>query len=410
MRLTLRAALLAGALLASSGAALAEPISLANALAQGAEQSPRVAEARAKAEAAEARARQAGASPNPQLSLELEDFAGTGAFQGLRSTQTTLSVSQQIELGGKRGARVAVAASERDFALLSLRAAEADLARDIRIAHAELRAAEDRAVLARDNVGKARELARTAKLLVEVGRDPPLRQLRAEAVLAEAQAEEARTFGQLLAARRLLADLIGNSDPELSAEVADGEREPGVLPPATPSLDEQLAIAQRDAAQARIRVARADAVPDVTASGGVRQFGGEFGAGGETAFVAGVTIPLPFRNRNQGNIEAAQSEALASEAALTQARRDALRAQHDARMLLGAAEARVEVLSGPSLAQAEEAVRLAGIGYSAGKFSLLELLDAQAALTTAKSALIEARLDRARALAALIRATVRAGE
>jgi len=406
MRLTMRAALLAGALLASSGAALAEPVSLANALAQGAEQSPRVAEARARAEAAEARARQAGASPNPQLSLELEDFAGTGAFQGLRSTQTTLSVSQQIELGGKRSARVAVAASERDFALLSLLAAEADLARDIRIAHAELRAAEDRAVLARGNVGQARELARTAKLLVEVGRDPPLRQLRAEAVLAEAQAEEARTFGELLAARRLLADLIGSSDPELSAEVADGEREPGVLPPASVSLDEHLAIAQRDAAQARIRVARADAVPDVTASGGVRQFGGE----GETAFVAGVTIPLPFRNRNRGNIEAAQSDALASEAGLTQARLNALRAQHDARMLLGAAEARVEVLSGPSLAQAEEAVRLAGIGYGAGKFSLLELLDAQAALTTAKSALIEARLDRARALAALIRATVRAEE
>ena len=36
---------------------------------------------------------------------------------------------------------------------------------------------------------------------------------------------------------------------------------------------------------------------------------------------------------------------------------------------------------------------------------LIELLDAQAALTTAKLNLIEARLDRARALAALIRAT-----
>ena len=53
-------------------------------------------------------------------------------------------------------------------------------------------------------------------------------------------------------------------------------------------------------------------------------------------------------------------------------------------------------------------MRLARIGYGAGKFSLIELLDAQAALTTAKLALIEARLDRARALAALIRANARA--
>jgi len=405
MRLFLRAALLAGALVASSGAALAEPVNLAAALAQAAEQSPRIAAARAKADAAEARARQAGASPNPELNLEVENFAGTGVFQGLRSTETTLAVSQRFELGGKRSARVAVASAERDTAFLAYRAAEADLARDIRIAHAELRAAEDRAVLARDNVTQARELVRTAKVLVDAGRDPPLRQLRAEAVLAEAQAEEARAFGELLAARRLLADLIGSDDPELSAEVANDEAAPGALPPETPSLDEQLAAAERDAAQARIRLARAESVPDVTASGGVRRFGD----GRETAFIAGFSMPLPIRNRNRGGIEAAQADSLASEASLKLAGIDARRAQHDARMLLGAAEARVDALSGPALAQAEEAVRLARIGYSAGKFGLLELLDAQAALTTAKLALIEARLDRARALAALIRAQTRAG-
>ena len=55
MKLSLRAALMAGALIASSGAALAEPVSLAAALAQGAEQSPRIAGSKAKADAAEAR-------------------------------------------------------------------------------------------------------------------------------------------------------------------------------------------------------------------------------------------------------------------------------------------------------------------------------------------------------------------
>ena len=82
--------------------------------------------------------------------------------------------------------------------------------------------------------------------------------------------------------------------------------------------------------------------------------------------------------------------------------RDGL-ARH-ARMLLGAAEERVAALSGPALIQAEEALRLAQIGYAAGKFSLIELIDAQAALTATRKSLIDARLDRARALAALIRA------
>ncbi|MCP5401306.1 MAG: TolC family protein [Novosphingobium sp.] len=400
MRLSLRAALMVGALIASSEAALAEPVTLAQALTQGAEHSPRVAQAKAKAEAAQARARQAGASPNPELSVEVENFAGTGVFQGFRSMETTLALSQRLELGGKRGARVAVASAERDFASLSFRAAMADLAREIRVSHAELRAAEERALLARANVAQARELARSAKELVEAGRDPPLRQLRAEAVLAEAKAEEARSFGDLLAARRMLADLMGSNDPELSATVVADETAPAVLEQETPSLDEQLATAERDAALARVRVARSDAVPDITASGGVRRMND----GRETAVVAGFSIPLPFWDRNRGAIEAAHAEGLASEAALAQVRLDARRAQHDARMLLGAADARVEALTGPALAQADEAVRLAQIGYGAGKFSLVELLDAQAALTTAKLALIEARLDRARALAALIRA------
>lgn len=399
MRLSLRAALMAGAFIASSGAALAEPVTLAQALAQGAEQSPRVTQAKAQADAAEARARQAGVSPNPELSLEFENFAGSGAFQGLRSTETTLAVSQRLELGGKRSARMEVARAERDFAFIAYKAALADLDRDIRVAHAELRADEDRAVLARDNTASAEELSRTAKILVDAGRDPPLRQLRAEAGLAEARAEQARTFGELLSSRRLLATLIWSEDSEISATFAE-ETAPPNVPVEAPSLNEQLALAEKNAALARVKLARANAVPDVTASGGVRRFG----EGRETALVAGVSIALPFRDRNRGNIDAAQSDSIAAESAAMLARIEANRVRYDARMLLGAAEMRYEALAGLGISQAEEALRLAQIGYNAGKFSLLELLDARNALNSAKLNLIQARFDRAEALAALIRA------
>ena len=53
-------------------------------------------------------------------------------------------------------------------------------------------------------------------------------------------------------------------------------------------------------------------------------------------------------------------------------------------MLVEAAETRLAALEGPGLAQAEEAVRLAQVGYNARRFSLLELLDVQGALTTAR--------------------------
>lgn len=391
--------LLAGALTMTGRSAYAEPVTLSDALARGQEISPRIAKAKALVKAAEGKALQAGVRPNPELSVEVENFSGTGPYRTFGQTETTVAVSQQFELGGKRQARKAVAAAERDFALLALRRAEADLAYDIAVAHAELRASEDRAVLARDNYARATELSRIAGTLVEVGRDPPLRRLRADALMAAAEAESLREFGQMLSARRRMATLIGSDDPELSA-VVEELRELPVLADDTQSLNERLAAAERDAASARIDLARAEGVPDVTASGGVRNFR----EGGETAFLVGVSIPLPFSNRNRGNIVAAQAEGEAAEAELAQARLDTDFTRHDAKLMLGAATERVVALSGAGLREATEAARIADIGYQAGKFSLVELIDAQEALTSAKLKLIEAQLDRARAVAALGRA------
>ena len=52
--------------------------------------------------AREARTLQAGRFPNPELATEFEDFGGSGDRSGWQSAQSTLSLSQLIELGGKR--------------------------------------------------------------------------------------------------------------------------------------------------------------------------------------------------------------------------------------------------------------------------------------------------------------------
>ena len=69
--------LLAG-MLAVTGPAFAEPVTLSDALVRGQEVSPRVAKARAELKAAEERAIQAGVRPNPEVSVEVENFGGTG--------------------------------------------------------------------------------------------------------------------------------------------------------------------------------------------------------------------------------------------------------------------------------------------------------------------------------------------
>ncbi len=391
--------LFAGMLAMAGQPAYAEPVSLSDALARGQDVSPRIAKAKAELKAAEGRAMQAGVRPNPTISADVENFSGSGPYRSFRQTETTVAVSQPFELGGKRSARKAVAAAERNFAQIALRRAEADLAYDIIISHSELRAAEDRATLADSVYARAVELARIAETLVDVGRDPPLTKLRADALLAEAKAESLRAKAELLSARQELALRIGSEDPELSATAQDIPAPPA-LPADAQSLDERLAAAERDAASARVRLAQAEAVPDITASGGVRNFR----ESRENAFIVGVSIPLPVFNRNRGNIYAARASGEAAEAQLAQTRLDTRFSRRDAELMLSAATERVSALSGAGLFQASEAARVAEIGYQQGKFTLIELIDAQEALTSANLKLIEAELDRARALAALGRA------
>ena len=51
----------------------------------------------------------AGLRPNPVVQGQVENVIGSGPYRGVRSAETTVGFAIPIELGGKRGARVAVA-------------------------------------------------------------------------------------------------------------------------------------------------------------------------------------------------------------------------------------------------------------------------------------------------------------
>ena len=91
---------------AQSQRALTLPQALQRALAAN----PRLTEADREVGMAAGRRLQAGAIPNPEISFELDNAFGTGDLRGLTSAETTLQLSQLIELGGKpRGDRPRVA-------------------------------------------------------------------------------------------------------------------------------------------------------------------------------------------------------------------------------------------------------------------------------------------------------------
>ena len=249
-------------------------------------------------------------------------------------------------------------------------------------------------------VERNEELARIAGLLVEDGREPPLRALRAEAALAEAQAELQAAEATSLAARTALASLWGDQGaPPLVPSRFPGIEPPGAVMATASGLQLRVARAESTAAAAEIDRERSLRIPDPVVSAGVRRFE----ESNDSAFLLGVSIPLPFLNRNQGNIAAAEARLRAANAREAVALADFEQAVTRARSQYLAAEARVETLSTTSLPQAEEALRLVRIGYRNGRFPLIEVLSAAEARDAIREALIAAQEDRGQAAAELIR-------
>lgn len=391
------------AMAAFASTASAESLTLAQALERAQAGSPVIAAAEANVRAAEGRARQAGLRPNPEVSVEVENFTGSGPYAGFESVESTFALEQRLELGGKRGARVNAAQAEVEAARLRVAVARADVARDVRGAYAEVLAAEDRALLAKQAVERAEDLARVVTTLVDVGREPPLRALRAQAAVDQARARAQAADADLASARRALATLLGVEGA--GVEVVRGEPETAPVGPLDPteSVDVKLAEAETEAARATVKRERTGSAPDVTLQAGIRRFE----ESGDQAVIIGFSAPIPIVDRNQGNVAAARADVDGAEARQRQALAESVRRARDAEAAVRAADARVVVLETRIVPQAEEALRLARLGYEAGKFPLLEVIDAQDALATAREDLIAARLDRARAIAALQRAAAR---
>lgn len=387
----------------TGGVAVAEPAPPFTALlVQAQSTAPRLAEARANIARAEGLARQAGAIPNPTLGVEIENFSGSGPFRGTSLSETTATVSQTVELGGKRSARVAAGRAEVEAARAQARRIQAEYAFDLATAYADAEASERRLKLAQDSRSLAEEDARIATALVAAGREADLRRLQAQAAVQaaraavdEAQAARATAFGNLTA-------LAGASAPITSIPVSLLEAKAPLFSGANSAANATTAFlaaqAEREAAARRLSVERRRAIPDVTLSVGLRRFQED----DATALVAGVSVPLPLFDQNRGNIAAARAEQTAAEARLNAARLDAEAAVRTSTARISAAETRLAAArEGESTA--EEAYRLARIGYEAGKLPLAELVAARRALTEARAQTIAAAVERISAQAAQAR-------
>lgn len=360
------------------------PFTLDRALALGGVASPSLAAGTAGVQAATAGRAVAGLRPNPEFEATTEYFGGSGPYRGFSSAEHTVRLGLPIELGGKRSARIAVADAQIDRARIGSAIAIADLTLAITQNYNEAAAAERRLIVAREQAGLASEAFRVARVRVTAGAASPIEQQRADVLRINAETALERAARTAEVARANLARLIGQpvAGP---LDTAWFDRVGGYGPSRPIAADGTLALAAATAdartATAQVRLARAQRIPDVTISAGLRRIE----TTGDIAGVAGVSIPIPLFNNGRAAVAQATAQQTQAEALRRLAVVEAERAIATAQAELANAATTARTAGGPALAAAAEAARIARIGYAGGKFSQLDLLEAERTLAQTRA-------------------------
>lgn len=329
-----------------------------------------------QSDARAAEARLSGASlllrSNPQLSGSL----------GVRwQAQGTIpeydaELTQEVEVLGQRGARIDVARAGVETVDARFRARRVEVAAEVRQAFARALAADQLALIARENVELVRQTASAAAKRFEVGDGSRIEVNTANIEVGRAAREQSLALRQSVGALAALRTLLG-LDPTLDVRL-DGE-----LQASSSAVGELSTLVQRAsegradllAARRAVEGARASAVFEGRDWLPRPRIGARYEQEeGEQVALATLSFDLPFINRNQEGRGVAAAQLTQAERILEATERRVRQEVALAVSNLRAAQETVEAFEGAVNEAARENLTLVNTAYAAGKVDLVELL------------------------------------
>ncbi len=327
---------------------------------------------------ADALATQAGLRPNPRLFIQSENWRSSTPTQPIASTFTDqfAYVSQILETGGKRQRRVEVAQHNAQLSQLERQLVARQIEARVKLAYWSAVGAQQVLELLRESQQNLQQTVAYHEI-----------QLR-EGAIAEADVIRVRLEGDRAAiamenaardadeARIALLREMGSQtffDVRLG-ETLDSQPDPPVTN-IEEALSNRMDVRQArqvvEQARAALRLQTAVARPDVEVLSGYKR------TSGFNTLLWGFQVNLPFFNKNQGNIAAADSEITVAESRLksveARVRADVESASRDVQ----ARRQRLASLVSGTLSRADESVVIARAAYREGGTDLLRLLDAE---------------------------------
>jgi len=357
-------------------------------LQQAANASPRLEAADRNIGMADGRRQQANKLPNPTIGLEVDNFA-PGPSNNVGGAETTLMLSQLIELGGKRDARVSAALGDYESARWEKEASRLELLSETTIAFVEAVSVQRRIGLLDRQAAALEKLVPLMQRRVEAGASSPSEVSRTQTAVGMVRLEGQRARLALAVARRELAALMGHDTPDFSSVSGDLGRvvRPAPLDNLIKAIDDNPQLMRWTAIRAQrdgdLLVARLKPIPDVTASLGWRYYT----ENGESAIRLGVSMPFPVMDRNRGGIREAQENVQKVNAERAMNRLNLVAVVAKAHDTANSQLQQLDLLRKAILPSARQTLSTIEAGYGQGRFTVLEILDAYR--TVAEAELME---------------------
>ena len=366
-------------------------------------QSPELLAGALKVRAAQGDVTTARLYPNPTLSFGAGNFPiGRTNPPGIGAGDTVneqVGIGQELVLWGKRGERIAAAHGRMAAAGAERADLDRRLAFEVRARFVRTLVAGERLRLARENLTHYRETVRVSRERADAGEISAaefdkiaLEQRGFEHEVADAEVERRQAVAELLPLLGLdVADLVPVGELRLPAARTDTDTLVSEALRRRPDLT--AAEREAEAAEAALRLARAERWPNVTV--GVQYTHDEFQVAGNLANSLGAnfSLPLPLVNRNQGEIQRAEAEALIARHEVQKLRLGIPQEVRTAVTSYTVAGERVRRFEQAFLRQSEDARRAAEVSYREGAISLLEFVEAERTFIQTQRDHLDALLD-----------------
>ncbi len=368
------------------------PLTLTDAIAQTLAQNPQLYQYRFVNDALKAQKQTGALRPGLELELELENFAGSGSFKGFDSPEATLSISSVIEMGGKRKARMSLVDAQINQAEWEQQASTLDVLGELTASYIESLATQANIRLAKESLALSQSLLKTVKTRAKKGATPEAEVMRAQADVARAEIRLAALVERLERQKVLLSRCWGDTTPAFSSlegslfafGSSQGFDQLYARVKTSPAF--QVFANEARIKDAEVTLARSGGRSDLTWRAGIRRFEET----GDSAFTAGLSIPLFYKKRNRGEVKAA----LANRNAVDYARQDLLLRLHaqlfEAYSLRQQSIAAVNKTESEIIPALENALKLTRKAYENGRYRYLDLIAAQEELLATKQARIDA--------------------